>query len=89
MQTSFFMQSISDFFEALLNGGQLIHYGGLTVIIIIIFVETGLFFGFFLPRDYLLFTAGLLCGTKDFNISIFTTLNILVKLLLITIISKS
>lgn len=36
-----------------------IHHGGLYVLLIIIFAETGLFVGFFLPGDSLLFTAGI------------------------------
>lgn len=68
------MESIENFFHVLMNSEKLIHYGGLTLLVIIIFLETGLFFGFFLPGDYLLFSAGLLCGTKDLNINIFTLL---------------
>lgn len=64
------MESIEEFFHLLLNSEKLIHYGGLTLLVIIIFAETGLFFGFFLPGDYLLFTSGLLCGSKDLNINI-------------------
>ncbi len=36
-----------------------IYHGGLYVMILIIFAETGLFAGFFLPGDSLLFTAGI------------------------------
>ncbi|MCW3109822.1 MAG: DedA protein [Segetibacter sp.] len=36
-----------------------IHNGGLYVLLIIIFAETGLFLGFFLPGDSLLFAAGI------------------------------
>ncbi len=61
-----------EFFETLMNSEKLIHYGGLTLLLIIVFAETGLFFGFFLPGDYLLFTAGILCGTQDLNVSIET-----------------
>ncbi|MCY7411324.1 MAG: DedA family protein, partial [Chitinophagales bacterium] len=57
-----------------MNSEQLIHYGGLTLIVIVVFIETGLFFGFFLPGDYLLFTAGLLCGTNDLNVELLTLL---------------
>lgn len=41
---------------------------GYAGILLIIFVETGLFFGFFLPGDSLLFTAGFLASQKLFNI---------------------
>lgn len=42
----------------------LIQYGGLALLLFIIFAETGLFFGFFLPGDSLLFVAGLLSTSK-------------------------
>ena len=63
---------MQEFFETLLDSEKLIHFGGLTLLLIIVFVETGFFFGFFLPGDYLLFTAGLLCGTQDLNVGIET-----------------
>lgn len=46
---------------------QTIGYFG---IFFIIFAESGLFFGFFLPGDTLLFTAGLLASQGYFNIAI-------------------
>ena len=45
----------------------LISLAGLVGIIIIVFAESGLFFGFFLPGDSLLFTAGLLASQGYFN----------------------
>jgi membrane-associated protein len=45
---------------------------GFYFLLIVVFAETGLFFGFFLPGDYLLFMAGLLCSTGKFDISIYT-----------------
>lgn len=41
---------------------------GLVGVFVIIFAESGLFFGFFLPGDSLLFTAGLLASQGHFNI---------------------
>jgi membrane-associated protein len=38
---------------------------GLLVLLIVVFVESGLLVGFFLPGDSLLFTAGLLINTQD------------------------
>jgi membrane-associated protein len=58
--------NISEFFSTLLNPESFIEYGGLLVLAFIIFAETGLFFGFFLPGDTLLFTAGLFCGTGKY-----------------------
>lgn len=42
---------------------------GLLGIFLFIFAESGLFFGFFLPGDSLLFTAGILAGSGHFNVS--------------------
>ncbi len=72
------MEQISDFFSILFDSEKLITYGGLGLLLIIIFAETGLFFGFFFPGDALLFSAGLLCGTKDLDV------NIVLMLFLIT-----
>ena len=42
---------------------NIIANGGLILLLVIVFIENGLFFGFFLPGDSLMFTAGLLCAT--------------------------
>lgn len=39
----------------------MIRFGGMALLLTIILIENGVFFGFFLPGDSLLFTAGLLC----------------------------
>lgn len=57
----------------LLSSEQIIR-GGLLLITLIVFLENGVFFCFFLPGDYLLFSAGLFCGTGDFNVSIYILL---------------
>lgn len=44
--------------------------GGFWILILIVFLESGFFFGFFLPGDSLLFTSGLLCGTGIFAVDI-------------------
>lgn len=41
---------------------SLIAWGGLTVLVAIVFAETGLLAGFFLPGDSLLVTAGVVCA---------------------------
>lgn len=61
------------------NPESLIQVGGLTIILLIIFAETGLFFGFFLPGDSLLFIAGLMSETKYLDIPI----SIMIALLII------
>jgi membrane-associated protein len=48
---------------------HLIQYGGIVLLLIIIYLETGFFLGLVLPGgDYLVFTAGLLCGTHYLDI---------------------
>lgn len=56
------METIIDFFQYLMNSEEIIQTGGLIAIVLIVFVENGLFFGFFLPGDYLLFLSGVFTG---------------------------
>jgi membrane-associated protein len=65
---------MDNFWEHLQNltDAQSIISIGFYFLLIVVFAETGLFFGFFLPGDYLLFMAGLLCSTGRFDISIYT-----------------
>lgn len=54
------------------NPHDLIRIGGLILLLVIIYLETGFFLGLVLPGgDYLVFTAGLLAGTHFLDISIF------------------
>ena len=50
---------------------KLLKEGGFYVVMFVIFAETGLFFGFFLPGDYLLFLAGMFVATGKLDINIF------------------
>jgi len=52
----------SELFHRLYNVQDLVRSGGTLLVCVIIFVETGLFVGFFLPGDSLLVTAGVLAG---------------------------
>lgn len=63
-----------EFLRQLTNPESIIIYGGLALLLFVVFAETGLFIGFFLPGDSLLFTAGLLCGTGVFNTNIYLLL---------------
>lgn len=64
------MDSIIGFFQYILNSEELIRTGGLLVITFIVFAENGLFFAFFLPGDYLVFLAGVFCGTGILDVPI-------------------
>jgi membrane-associated protein len=64
-------------FVDLFNPEAIIRFGGLALLLFIIFAETGLFFGFFLPGDSLLFIAGLLCESQ-FEISVWSLVALLV-----------
>jgi membrane-associated protein len=59
------MDALKGFLDSLHGPGleHMIQWGGFVVLFAIIFAETGLLFGFFLPGDSLLFTAGALVGT--------------------------
>jgi membrane-associated protein len=47
---------------------QLVRWGGYALLVAIVFTETGLLIGFFLPGDSLLITAGLVAATGALNI---------------------
>src|SRR5436309_748370 len=55
--------------QSLLDVRALIQWGGIVGITTIVFVETGLFFGFFLPGDSLLVTAGILAAAGVLDIA--------------------
>lgn len=50
----------------------LVDFGGLALVLLVIFLENGVFFGFFLPGDSLLFTVGLLCYLKVLDVGLAT-----------------
>jgi membrane-associated protein len=52
----------------------LIEWGGTGLVCLIVFVETGMFVGFFLPGDSLLVTAGVFAGAGQTNIAYLLTL---------------
>ena len=65
------MESAIEFLRSLYNPEKLIELirsGGYVVLAAIVFAETGLFIGFFLPGDSLLFTAGLVAAQGFFNL---------------------
>lgn len=66
------MHEIWDALQHLINPEQLLREGGFYVLLFVIFAETGLFFGFFLPGDYLLFLAGMFVATGKLDVTIYT-----------------
>jgi len=62
------MHLLIDFFQRLYHFDDLIRWGGHGVLILIIFSETGVMAGFFLPGDSLLVTAGVLAAAGVLNI---------------------
>lgn len=60
---------MDNLFQIFSNPANLIEFGGLLLILLIIYLETGFFLGLVLPGgDYLVFTAGLLNGTHYLDI---------------------
>jgi len=60
------MHDIFQFIKNLHDSGhlqQMVHTGGIPLIALIVFAETGLLIGFFLPGDTMLFVAGVAAGT--------------------------
>jgi len=66
------MENFWEHLQNLTDAQSIISKGGFFFLLIVVFAETGLFFGFFLPGDYLLFMAGLLCANGIFDIQITT-----------------
>ncbi len=62
------MEWLKHLFHELTDVQTLVRVGGLTAMTGIVFAETGLMVGFFLPGDSLLFTAGALAAQGHFNI---------------------
>lgn len=61
------MEEISSFFNYLMNSEEIIQTGGLLAILLIVYIENGLFFGFFLPGDYLLFLTGVFVSSQHLD----------------------
>ncbi|HMC55451.1 MAG TPA: VTT domain-containing protein [Gemmatimonadaceae bacterium] len=68
------MDQILEFFHRLRDVKALIAWGGYVGLTVIIFAETGLLIGFFLPGDSLLVTAGILASQGHFNVFVLAAL---------------
>ena len=66
------MESFWEHLQNLTDAQSILSKGGFYLLLIVVFAETGLFFGFFLPGDYLLFMAGLLCSSGMIDVSLGT-----------------
>nr|BAL57826.1 hypothetical conserved protein [uncultured Bacteroidetes bacterium] len=56
------MQELFELVRQIIDPEQIIRVGGLALVTAVVFAETGLMIGFFLPGDSLLFTVGLFCA---------------------------
>ena len=66
------MENFWEHLQNLTDAQSIIGKGGFYLLLVVVYAETGLFIGFFLPGDYLLFMAGLLCATGILNVPIYT-----------------
>lgn len=84
------MEFILESARLLLDADWIIRNGGLYLVLIILFIETGIIFGFFLPGDPLLFISGMIIAAANesahpfngdlWNLSFWITLFILATL---------
>jgi len=65
------MEQFWENLDNLIKASDIISKGGFFLLLIVIFAETGLFFGFFLPGDYLLMLAGVACATGMLDVHIY------------------
>lgn len=81
------MDSILELLRQLINPDWIMAHGGLFLVAFIIFAETGLFIGFFLPGDSLLFITGMIIAGAKNNPIPFEShpLNLVFWILLLTI----
>ena len=75
------METLREWFHFITDVRGLVQWGGYLALAIIVFTETGLMIGFFLPGDSLLVTAGLFAAKGDLNI---VWLNVLLMFCAIT-----
>jgi membrane-associated protein len=75
------LETLREWFHFLTDVRGLVQAGGYIALALIVFTETGLMIGFFLPGDSLLVTAGLFAAKGDLNIVV---LNLLLMFCAIT-----
>lgn len=81
------MDAIFEFLKQLINPDWIMAHGGLYLVAFIIFAETGLFVGFLLPGDSLLFITGMIIASAKTNPVPFEShpLNLVFWIILLTI----
>jgi membrane-associated protein len=81
------MDTLIELFRNLINPDWIMQHGGLFLVAFIIFAETGLFIGFFLPGDSLLFITGMIIAGAKSNPFPFEShpLNLVFWIILLTI----
>jgi membrane-associated protein len=67
------METLKHLIGAVYNVRGLIEWGGTVLVSVIVFVETGMFVGFFLPGDSLLVTAGVFAGSGQLKLAYLLT----------------
>ncbi|HTY11936.1 MAG TPA: VTT domain-containing protein [Bacteroidota bacterium] len=75
------MEVLRDLFQKLTDVKALVQWAGYPGLALIIFSETGLLVGFFLPGDSLLVTAGLFAAAGFFNVTVLIFLLIVAAIL--------
>jgi membrane-associated protein len=79
MQGDLFMALTATILLTISTFSDLIQFGGLILILALIFIETAVLLGIFVPGgDSLLVTAGLLCGTQALDINIYLLIGLLI-----------
>lgn len=69
----------TNFWNYIFDAHHIIEFGGLILILAIVYIETGFFLGFVLPGgDYLLFATGMFCGTQYLELPLASLLLLLV-----------
>jgi membrane-associated protein len=67
-------ETLRQLFQSIYNVQGLIQWGGTVLVCLIVFMETGLFVGFFLPGDSLLITAGIFAASGHVKLAWLITL---------------
>jgi membrane-associated protein len=67
------METLQHLIGAIYNVRGLIEWGGTVLVSVIVFVETGMFVGFFLPGDSLLVTAGVFAASGQLKLAYLLT----------------